>query len=92
MSKIKVFAAEPMPWGVKSVSIDTSVCKPVGSGLFGIENGPYCAYKGSPWAGRPVLRLVMKGPRGGDKGRVYFSKEQAMELIAALNEMAQQIP
>lgn len=92
MSKIKVFAADPVPWGISSVTIDTTVCKPTGSGLFGIENGPYCAYVGSLWANQPVLRLVMSGPRRGERGRVYFSKEQANELIAALSEMVQQLP
>lgn len=90
-SKIKVFAAEPVPWGIKAVSIDVATCKAHGSGLYGIDNGPYCQIPNHPMVGRPLLRLVLQGPRGGDKGRVYFTKEQAAELISALGEMAEQV-
>ena len=91
-TQIKVRASTPSTWDTRWVRIDNALCKPPGTGTYGKENGPYCSYQYHPLAGKDVLRVVLLGPKGGDRGRFYFTKEQAMELISALQEMASQLP
>ena len=88
-NQITIYASPPYHHDIKSVRVDVCTFRAGESGNYGIENGPYC-YSWHPMYGKKGVRLVLKGPRGGEKARVYFSPSQAQEFASALMEMVGQ--
>jgi hypothetical protein len=86
-NQITVFASPPFKHDIKSVRVDVCTFKNARTTKeFGIENGPYC-YSWHHMCGKKGIRFVFKGPRGGEKARVYLSPSQAQEFASVLMEM-----
>jgi len=86
-NQITVFASPPYRYEIKSVRVDVCTFKDAHTtNEFGIDNGPYC-YSWHRMCGKKGIRFVLKGPRGGEKARVYFSPSQAQELVSVVMEM-----
>ena len=89
-NQITVFASPPYRYEIKSVRVDVCTFKDAHTAHeFGIENGPYC-HSWHHMCGKKGVRLVLYGPRGGEKARMYFSPLQAQELSSVLMEMVSQ--
>jgi len=87
---ITVFASPPYSHDIKSVRVDVCTFKNAHTTQqFGVENGPYC-YSWHHMCGKKGVRLVLKGPRGGEKARMYFSPSQAQEFASVLMEVVGQ--
>lgn len=87
---ILIYASPPHSEDIKAVRVDVCTFKDGNKCTeYGRENGPYCYY----WhhmCGKKGIRLVLNGPRGGEKARVYFSPSQAQEFASVLMEMVGQ--